>query len=413
MKKEQLIWNFVCSFLAIFLMVNIVNANVLGDVNNDGKINLSEAVYALQVATDLKPEIPASSIFGFSNWMIRNFDEVYRAESDGFVIASITSPESGNIIIKGYTDRSEPPTTLRIQTSAQNKNNSSSFTMPVKKNDFWKVETSQEDEGSSKTLYWISFSIEQRPQYFTSCNEILQAGYSNGDGMYTIDLDGSGENDPFEVYCDMTTDGGGWTKIYELNIPSTNLNWNIYSDIPYKTDISSKEIFFSRISYKLELNDNFLWASMNDFTNGQLNRIGIPIDWDYQVTVNDLNVITNKSNLTNITGSNKGNIEFWSDCYSTKGGNDDKYDYADIKGYDNPGQDEEDCYGSLQIFNNHNTQFSFNGWSNPDAPYPSDLGIGNNPGTLDICPRDYDHPDWTWCCNAEKYNKRVLTIFVK
>jgi len=39
-----------------------------------------------------------------------------------------------------------------------------------------------------------------------SCQSILDAGLSNGDGIYTINTD---EKD-IDVYCDMTTDGGGW-----------------------------------------------------------------------------------------------------------------------------------------------------------------------------------------------------------
>jgi hypothetical protein len=46
------------------------------------------------------------------------------------------------------------------------------------------------------------------------CLSILSAGLSTGDGTYTIDPDGSGVGaDPFEVECDMTTDGGGWTQL--------------------------------------------------------------------------------------------------------------------------------------------------------------------------------------------------------
>ena len=44
-----------------------------------------------------------------------------------------------------------------------------------------------------------------------SALQILNDGYSVGDGIYWIDPDGAGGNAAFQVQADMTTDGGGWT----------------------------------------------------------------------------------------------------------------------------------------------------------------------------------------------------------
>ena len=49
---------------------------------------------------------------------------------------------------------------------------------------------------------------------YASCLDILDNGASVGDGFYVIDPSGS---NPLDVYCDMSTNGGGWTKVLDID----------------------------------------------------------------------------------------------------------------------------------------------------------------------------------------------------
>ena len=96
----------------------------------------------------------------FDQWEGRDHSKTYLAETNGFVIARIDT--HGTITqgtICGLSDTSNNPTIKRASASVEYSTNKvyiphSSFTMPVRKGDYWKVELCQGDKEGIH-VYWL------------------------------------------------------------------------------------------------------------------------------------------------------------------------------------------------------------------------------------------------------------------
>jgi hypothetical protein len=98
-----------------------------------------------------------------------------------------------------------------------------------------------------------------------SCLQILGDGHDTGDGEYWLDPDGSGA---VEAYCDMSIDGGGWTRIFMANSSSIYETTGMDYSLDYQVLRDDAEEIL--MTFMNETDDSFY---------GSYAQFDIPSDW--------------------------------------------------------------------------------------------------------------------------------------
>jgi hypothetical protein len=127
----------------------------------------------------------------------------------------------------------------------------------------------------------------------SSCKSILDSGNSVGSGIYTIQPASSAES--FEVYCDMTSAGGGWTLVVAQFEVDPLKNWNEGTQTDYDPTLATRRSFtlsdvqlpsHQQTAFGKGLNSVFIDYANFTYSNGDLQKEllkGLRTGYEYHV----------------------------------------------------------------------------------------------------------------------------------
>ncbi|MGV3757307.1 MAG: sialate O-acetylesterase [Verrucomicrobiota bacterium] len=215
----------------------------------------------------------------------------------------------------------------------------------------------------------------------------------------------AGEPSKIDYLSLKVLEASGYKLVYDLDL--AKLGPNFTYDVDNSASLQGP---FDRIAYFLELRDAsgvmYSYVSMDAFT-ADIQRIGIPTlasGAKFQTSVKNLNVISNVRGIPNGSLPAGCSLEFWPNDYTAPnsakipGASDSIYDTGD-----QPADDKQDGYGSMQIHNylSGQTLFAINNWK---SGMGADIGIGNSTG---------ETRDWTFKGNASSYIQKRLRVLVR
>ncbi len=127
-------------------------------------------------------------------------------------------------------------------------------------NSSWDYNVILSNWSNSSDTWWINnwINLLKVSTLTSSCLAILNSGASIWNGNYDIQIWWSIIN----VYCDMTTDWGGWTRVYYSNSNIVDLSsidrsdWNLWNTINYSLLWSTKDLVNNNLLQEYYIVDN-------------------------------------------------------------------------------------------------------------------------------------------------------------